>query len=138
MNIYILMKTMNYFNENGLLITELCELIIKDCCEQLNNIQNCGLLIDICNGNETLATGLAITDSNKTESWLINDMQIFDKTIILREKMGKKWDSMFLVINLKNNQFSVEYYAGVETSWRKSVFDHIGEWTYYTKIIEKL
>lgn len=62
---------MNDFKENSLLITELRELIVKDCCEHLNNVQNCGLLIDICDGNETLATGFAIAD-NKKESWFIN------------------------------------------------------------------
>lgn len=124
--------------ECELLITELRELIIADCHKQLNNIQNCGLLIDICDGNETLATGFAITNNNKKDSWLIENMQIFDKAIILREKMSKKWDSMFLVTNLKNNQFLAEYYVGIETSWRKSLFDHIGEWTYYMKMVEKL
>lgn len=128
---------MNNFNENSLLITELRELIVKDCCEQFNNIQNCGLLIDICDGNETLATGFAIAD-NKKESWLINDMQILDKAKILQEKMGKTWASMFLVTNLKNGQFLTEYYFEIETSWRKSWFDHVGEWTYYIKITEKL
>lgn len=68
--------------ECELLITELRELIIADCHKQLNNIQNCGLLIDICDGNETLATGFAIAD-NKKESWFINDMQILDKAKIL-------------------------------------------------------
>lgn len=124
--------------ECELLITELRELIIADCHKQLNNIQNCGLLINICDGNETLATGFAITNNNKKDSWLIENMQIFDKAIILREKMSKKWDSMFLVTNLKNNQFLAEYYVGIETSWRKSLFDHIGEWTYYMKMVEKL
>lgn len=128
---------MNNFNENSLLITELRELIVKDCCEQFNNIQNCGLLIDICDGNETLATGFAIAD-NKKESWLINDMQILDKARILQEKMDKTWASMFLVTNLKNGQFLTEYYSEIETSWRKSWFDHVGEWTYYIKITEKL
>lgn len=122
---------MNDFKENSLLITELRELIVKDCCEHLNNVQNCGLLIDICDGNETLATGFAIAD-NKKESWFINDMQILDKARMLQEKMGKTWDSMFLVTNLKNNQFLTEYYVGIETSWRKSLFDHVGEWTYYS------
>lgn len=116
---------MNNFNENSLLITELRELIVKDCCEQFNNIQNCGLLIDICDGNETLATGFAIAD-NKKESWLINDMQILDKARILQEKMDKTWASMFLVTNLKNGQFLTEYYSEIETSWRKSWFDHVG------------
>lgn len=124
---------MNNFNKNSLLIAELRELIVKDCCEQFNNIQNCGLLIDICDGNETLA----IAD-NKKESWLINDMQILDKARILQEKMDKTWASMFLVTNLKNGQFLTEYYSEIETSWRKSWFDHVGEWTYYIKITEKL
>lgn len=127
---------MNDFKENSLLITELRELIVKDCCEQLNNVQNCGLLIDIPDEYETLATGFAITNNNKKDSWLIENMQIFDKAIILREKMGKKWDSMFLVTNLKNNQFLAEYYVGIETSWRKSLFDHVGEWTYCIKMVE--
>lgn len=123
--------------ECELLITELRELIIADCHKQLNNIQNCGLLIDICDGNETLATGFAIAD-NKKESWFINDMQILDKAKILQEKMGKTWWSMFLVTSLKSNQFSAEYYAGIETSWRKSLFDHVSEWGHYIKMAEKL
>lgn len=127
---------MSDYNENKRLITELRNLIVEDCCKQLNNVQNCGLLIDICDGNETLATGFAITN-NKKDNWLINNMQIFDKAIILQEKMGKTWGSMFLVTNLKNGQFLTEYYSGIETSWRKSWFDHVGEWTYYMKMVKK-
>ena len=129
---------MNDFNENSLLVTEILELIATDCQKQLNNIKNCGLLIDICDGNETLATGFVITNNNKKDDWLIENMQIFDKAIILREKMGKKWGSMFLVTNLKNNHFSVEYYAGIETSWRKSLFDPAGERGHYMKMLETL
>lgn len=128
---------MDNSKENSLIITELCELIIKDCCKQFGDVQNCGLLIDIPDEYETLTTGFAITN-NKKESWFINNMQILDKTKMLQEKMNKKWNSMFLIANLKNNQFSVEYYDEIETSWRKSLFDHVGEWNYYMKMVEKL
>lgn len=125
---------MDSSKENSLIITELCELIIKDCCKQFDDVQNCGLLIDIPDEYETLTTGFAITN-NKKESWFINNMQILDKAKMLQEKMNKKWNSMFLIANLKNNQFLVEYYDEIETSWRKSLFDHVGEWNYYMKMI---
>lgn len=59
-------------------------------------------------------------DNFNENNWQIENMQIFDKIIALREKMSKKWGSMLLAVNLKNNQFLVEYYAGIETSWRKA------------------
>ena len=129
---------MNDSNECEALTSELRNLIVTDCCKQVNNAQNCGLLIDVCDLHETLATGFAITDSGKKEAWLVEDMQILDKAEILQEKMNKKWDSAFIIINLKNNKFLVEFYVGNKTAWRKSLFDHVGEWGYYIKASEKL
>lgn len=123
-------------SEIKLLVDELRELIVADCCKQLSNVQNCGMLIDVYE-YETLVTGFAIISNDKKESWLVEDMQILDKAEILQEKMNKEWASMFLVINLGNNKFSTEYYIK-ETSWRKDLFDHVGEWTHYTKMVEKL
>lgn len=95
---------MSDYNENKRLITELRNLIVEDCCKQLNNVQNCGLLIDICDGDETLATGFVITN-NKKDSWLINNMQIFDKAIILQEKWAKHGIQCFWSLILKTVNF---------------------------------
>lgn len=129
---------MNDSNECEALTSELRNLIVTDCCKQVNNVQNCGLLIDVCDLHETLATGFAITDSGKKEAWLVEDMQILDKAEILQEKMNKKWDSAFIIVNLKNDKFSVEFYVMSEVNWRKGFLDGVGEWDYYLKVLEKL
>lgn len=129
---------MDNFNENNLLITEIRDLIVTDCQKQLSNVQNCGMLIDICNEYENLVTCFAIISDNKKESWPIKNVQILNKARMLQEKMGKKWDSIFFAINLENNQFLVEYYVENEKDWQKPIFDGEGKWKYYMEMLTKI
>lgn len=129
---------MNNSSEDDALISELRNLIVTDCCKQVNNVQNCGLLIDIPDPYGTLVTGFAITDGGKKESWRVRDMQILARARALQEKMNKKWDSAFIIVNLKNDKFSVEFYVMSEVNWRKGFLDGVGEWDYYLKVLEKL
>ena len=127
---------MGNFNENSLLVVEIRELIVTDCRKQLNNVQNCGLLVDVEEGSVS-ATGFANTNDKK-ESWFVENLIIFDKLEELWGKMGKKWDSAFFCTDLESGKFNIEFLTAKTMTWRKSIFDAEGEWDYYEKILERL
>lgn len=127
---------MNNFNKDSLLVVEIRDLIVTDCRKQLNNVQNCGLLVDIEEGGVS-ATGFANTNDKK-ESWLVENLIIFDKLEELWRKTNKKWDSTFFCMDLESENFNVEFLTAKTMTWRKFIFDHVGEWKHYEKMLERL
>lgn len=127
---------MDNSNENSLLVTEIRELIITDCRKQLDNVQNCGLLVDVEEGDMS-ATGFS-NMNDKKESWFVENLVIFDKLEELWGKMDKKWNSAFFCTDLESGKFNVEFLTAKTMTWRKFIFDHVGEWNYYEKMVEKL
>lgn len=128
--------TQEEWSEKDELMMELSTKIIDDCTSRYDNVQDCGLLIDIEEGAVS-ATGFA-NANDKEESWGIKDLSIFHKSKELWEKMDKKWCSAFLCADLKSGKFNVNFLTKETMTWRKSVFDHVGEWTYYLNQIKEL
>lgn len=127
---------MNNSSECELLVTEIRELIITDCCRQYNNVQNCGLLLDL-EQDSTIVIGFANVN-NKKESWQVKNFEILKVARKLQEVMGKKWSSLFFVTNLESGKFNISFLTKETMTWRKSIFDAEGEWEYYEKMLEKL
>lgn len=127
---------MDNYNECELLVTEIRELIITDCCKQFNNVQNCGLLLDL-EQDGTIVTGFANVN-NKKESWRVKNFEILKVARKLQEVMNKEWTSLFFVANLESNKFNISFLTKGTMAWRKSIFDAEGEWEYYAKILKKL
>lgn len=127
---------MNSFDESELLANKLRNLIIEDCCKQHNNVQNCGLLLDL-EEDGTVVIGFANVNDKK-ESWLVKNFEILKIARELQEAMNKEWLSLFFVANLESNKFNISFLTKETTTWRKSIFDAEGEWEYYEKILEKL
>lgn len=127
---------MDNYNECELLVTEIRELIITDCCKQFNNVQNYGLLLDL-EQDGTIVTGFANVN-NKKESWRVKNFEILKVARKLQEVMNKEWTSLFFVANLESNKFNISFLTKGTMAWRKSIFDAEGEWEYYAKILKKL
>lgn len=89
---------MNSFDESELLVNKLRNLIIEDCCKQYNNVQNCGLLLDL-EEDGTVVIGFA-TVNDKKESWRVKNFEILKIARELQEAMNKEWLSLFFVANL--------------------------------------
>lgn len=127
---------MNNFYESELLVTKLHNLIIRDCCKQYNNVQNCGLLLDL-EEDGTVVIGFA-TVNDKKESWRVKNFEILKIARELQEAMNKEWLSLFFVANLESDKFNISFFTKETMTWRKSIFDAEGEWEYYEKTLEKL
>lgn len=84
---------MSNFNKSEPLVDKLHDLIIEDCCKQYNNIQNCGLLLDL-EEDGTVAIGFANVNDKK-ESWQIKNFEILKVVRKLQEIMSEKWSSLF-------------------------------------------
>lgn len=70
--------TQEEWSEKDELMIELSTKIIDDCTSQYDNVQDCGLLIDIEEG-DVFATGFANANGKK-EGWLVKNLSIFDKS----------------------------------------------------------
>lgn len=127
---------MNNFNESELLINKLHNLIIEDCCKKYNNVQNCGLLLDL-EEDGTVVIGFANVNDKK-ESWRVKNFEILKIARELQEAMNKEWLSLFFVANLESDKFNISFFTKETMTWRKSIFDAEGEWEYYEKTLEKL
>lgn len=127
---------MNNFYESELLVTKLHNLIIGDCCKQYNNVQNCGLLLDL-EEDGTVVIGFA-TVNDKKESWRVKNFEILKIARELQEAMNKEWLSLFFVANLESDKFNISFFTKETMTWRKSIFDAESEWEYYERTLEKL
>ncbi|EIK84204.1 hypothetical protein HXT54_05885 [Gardnerella sp. KA00603] len=128
--------TQEEWTEKDELMMELSTKIIDDCTSQYDNVQDCGLLIDIEEGAVS-AAGFA-NANDKKEGWPVKNLSIFHKSKELWKKMDKKWCSAFFCADLKSGKFNVNFLTKETMTWRKSVFDHVGEWTYYLNQIKEL
>lgn len=127
---------MSNFNESELLVNKLYNFIIEDCCKQYNNVQNCGLLLDL-EEDGIVVIGFANVNDKK-ESWRVKNFEILKIARELQEVMNKEWTSLFFVANLESNKFNISFFIKETMTWRKSIFDAEGEWEYYERTLEKL
>lgn len=127
---------MSNFNESELLVNKLYNFIIEDCCKQYNNVQNCGLLLDL-EEDGIVVIGFANVNDKK-ESWRVKNFEILKTARKLQEAMNKEWSSLFFVANLESDKFNISFFTPETMTWRKSIFDAEGEWGYYERTLEKL
>lgn len=83
-----------------------------------------GILIDVGDGF-TGEMGFTYPDSKIP--WGLESTESFQATITLWKQMGKTWDSVFIVINLKTMETKFFFFNKNQTkTWRKNRNDYTG------------
>lgn len=85
-----------------------------------------GILIDVV--DDGTSTGeMGFTYSNSEITWGLESIESFQATIELWKNMGKTWDSIFIIINLKTMETESFFFTKKQTKpWRKKRNDYIG------------
>lgn len=128
--------TQEEWSEKDELMMKLSTKIIDDCTSQYDNVQDCGLLLDV-EEDGTVVIGFANVDDKK-ESWRFKNLEILKTARKLQEAMDKKWSSLFFVADLASGKFNVRFLTKETMTWRKSIFDAEGEWAYYSSQLKEL